>query len=100
MIIIQCYCQFFVTCKVVILWNDLSTMPNLEELQIPSDYPVPIQIVRTTHNSINNRFLPYDILTTEAILQIDDDTRIEEVEQFVLGFKYDEIHLISHPHLM
>ena len=39
-------------------------------------------MVRTGLNSLNNRFLPYDLIDTEAVLSMDDDIylRHDEIE--------------------
>ena len=32
-----------------------------------------LQVIKATANSMNNRFLPYDVIETEAIFLMDDD---------------------------
>lgn len=44
--------------------------------QPPNQWPklhVPLIFVRAKTNSLNNRFLPYDQIETEAVLSLDDD---------------------------
>ena len=31
------------------------------------------KIIDTEINSLNNRFLPYDVITTDAVVSLDDD---------------------------
>ena len=49
--------------------------------------PVVFQVVKGEKNSLNNRFLPYDLIDTEAVLSMDDDIylRYDEIE---LAFRY------------
>merc|ERR1719186_2073112 len=51
--------------KVVVVWN--SPRPPASDLQWP-DIGVPIHVVKTERNSLNNRFLPYSAIETEAVL--------------------------------
>ena len=84
--------------KVIVVWNsEILPSPNFEK----PDIGVPIVILKTDKNSLNNRFKPYDVIETEAILSLDDDilfmdetdTHYErniEVkhEQITLAFRY------------
>ena len=45
------------------------------------------QVARTARNSLNNRFLPYDAIETEAILSIDDDAHLRH-DEIIFGFRY------------
>ena len=38
-------------------------------------------------NSLNNRFLPFESIETEAILSIDDDAHLRH-DEIVFGFRY------------
>ncbi|XP_078665136.1 exostosin-like 3 [Branchiostoma floridae x Branchiostoma belcheri] len=69
--------------KVLVVWNS----PNLpsEDLRWP-DIGVPIVVIRTKKNSLNNRFLPYDVIETEAILSIDDDAHLRH-DEILFGFR-------------
>jgi alpha-1,4-N-acetylglucosaminyltransferase EXTL3 len=69
--------------KVVIVWNNEDD-PSAE-LKWP-DIGIPIVVVRGKGNSLNNRFLPYKEIETEAVLQLDDDVLMapEEIE---FGFR-------------
>ena len=44
------------------------------------------QVVRTSKNSLNNRFLPYDVIETEAVLSIDDDAHLRH-DEILFGFR-------------
>jgi alpha-1,4-N-acetylglucosaminyltransferase EXTL3 len=58
--------------KVIVVWN--SPKPPLEDLRWP-EIGVQVDVVRAARNSLNNRFLPYDSIETEAILSVDDDAQ-------------------------
>lgn len=45
-----------------------------------------VQVVRTEKNSLNNRFLPWDAVETEAILSIDDDAHLRH-DEIMFGFR-------------
>lgn len=49
------------------------------------------QVVRTEKNSLNNRFLPWDAVETEAILSIDDDAHLRH-DEIMFGFR-SAVHL-------
>lgn len=44
------------------------------------------QVVKTRRNSLNNRFLPYNSIETEAVLSIDDDAHLRH-DEIVFGFR-------------
>ncbi|XP_074656159.1 exostosin-like 3 [Tubulanus polymorphus] len=69
--------------KVVVVWN--SPRPPSDDLQWP-DIGVKVHVVRTSKNSLNNRFLPYSEIETEAILSIDDDTHLRH-DEIMFGFR-------------
>ncbi|XP_069461438.1 exostosin-like 3 [Ambystoma mexicanum] len=69
--------------KVVVVWNS-PKMPS-EDLLWP-DIGVPVVVVRTEKNSLNNRFLPWDEIETEAILSIDDDAHLRH-DEIMFGFR-------------
>ncbi|XP_026684532.1 exostosin-3 [Diaphorina citri] len=63
--------------KVVVVWN--SVQPPREDLRWP-DIGVPVVVVRTNTNDLNNRFKPYDVIETEAVLNMDDDVYLRHDE--------------------
>ncbi|CAG2185009.1 EXTL3 [Mytilus edulis] len=69
--------------KAVVVWNNPA--PPTPDLKWP-DIGVPIHVIKTTKNSLNNRFLPYDVIETEAILSIDDDAHLRH-DEIVFGFR-------------
>ena len=56
-----------VAVQAVVVWN--SELPPSPDLKWP-DIGVPIEVIKTYANSLNNRFLPYDVIQTEAILSV------------------------------
>nr|CAD2181850.1 unnamed protein product [Meloidogyne enterolobii] len=63
--------------KVIVIWNDFKRIPTL------SAWPrlrVPLLFINGTKNSLNNRFIPYKEIETEAILSIDDDLDLKQYE--------------------
>jgi len=69
--------------KVVVVWN--SPRPPASDLQWP-DIGVPIHVVRTEKNSLNNRFLPFSAIETEAVLSVDDDAHLRH-DEIIFGFR-------------
>lgn len=53
---------------------------------IRPDVNLVLQVVRTEKNSLNNRFLPWDAVETEAILSIDDDAHLRH-DEIMFGFR-------------
>ena len=49
-----------------------------------------LQIIRTLKNSLNNRFLPYDAIETEAVLSVDDDAHLRH-DEIIFGFRWSMI---------
>ncbi|XP_035751333.1 exostosin-like 3 isoform X2 [Egretta garzetta] len=47
---------------------------------------ISVWVVRTEKNSLNNRFLPWDEIETEAILSIDDDAHLRH-DEIMFGFR-------------
>ena len=68
----------------VVVWNS-PRLPS-EDLKWP-EIGVPIHVVKTLKNSLNNRFLPYDAIETEAILTVDDDAHLRH-DEIIFGFRY------------
>lgn len=69
--------------KVVIVWNNPEP-PSLS-LRWP-DIGVPVHVVKVAKNSLNNRFIPYDVIETDAIFAIDDDVEMRH-DEILLGFR-------------
>lgn len=69
--------------KVIVVWN--SPKPPMEDLRWP-DIGVEVSVIRAPKNSLNNRFLPYDVIETEAILSVDDDAHLRH-DEILFGFR-------------
>lgn len=69
--------------KVVVVWN--SPKPPYSDLTWP-EIGVPIHVVKTEKNSLNNRFLPYEAIETEAVLSVDDDAHLRH-DEIIFGFR-------------
>ncbi|GIY72237.1 exostosin-3 [Caerostris extrusa] len=69
--------------KVVVVWN--SERPPSADLRWP-EIGVPIHVIKAKKNSLNNRFLPYDAVETEAVLSVDDDAHLRH-DEIVFGFR-------------
>ncbi len=59
-------------------------MPKAD-LQWP-DIGVPIVVIKSEKNSLNNRFLPFDEIETEAVLSVDDDAHLRH-DEIIFGFR-------------
>lgn len=69
--------------KVLVVWN--SPKPPMEDLKWP-DIGVPIHVIKAPRNSLNNRFLPFDAIETEAVLSVDDDAHLRH-DEIMFGFR-------------
>ena len=70
--------------KILVIWNFPSKRPS-SELRWP-DVGVEIVVVKAERNSLNNRFLPYEEIETEAILSMDDDAHLRH-DEIIFGFR-------------
>lgn len=62
--------------KVIVVWNNVNRVPNAD-VSWPKLH-VPLLFVNPGRNSLNNRFLPFAEIETEAILSIDDDVYLAQ----------------------
>ncbi|CAH0387200.1 unnamed protein product [Bemisia tabaci] len=69
--------------QVVVVWN--SPRPPLEDLRWP-EIGVPVKVIKAPYNSLNNRFLPYEAIETEAVLSVDDDAHLRH-DEIIFGFR-------------
>ncbi|XP_077990253.1 exostosin-like 3 [Glandiceps talaboti] len=69
--------------KVIVVWN--TPEPPSPDMGWPQLH-VPIKVLQTKKNSLNNRFLPYDEIETEAVLSIDDDAHLRH-DEMLFGFR-------------
>ncbi|KAI6232704.1 Exostosin-like 3 [Aphelenchoides fujianensis] len=68
--------------RVLVVWNNPDREP-------PDSWPklhVPVLFIKAERNSLNNRFLPYDQIRTEAVLSLDDDIDFKAPE-IVFAFR-------------
>ncbi|KAA0189993.1 hypothetical protein HAZT_HAZT000988, partial [Hyalella azteca] len=79
--------------KVIVVWN--SPQPPPLDLRWP-DIKVPIKVIRAERNSLNNRFLPYSEIETEAILSVDDDAHLRH-DEIVFGFREERDRVVGFP---
>ncbi|PIK58128.1 putative exostosin-like 3 [Apostichopus japonicus] len=68
---------------VIIVWN--SPQPPSDDLIWPEIH-VPVKVLQGGKNSLNNRFLPFDEIETEAVLSIDDDAHLRH-DEMLFGFR-------------
>ena len=71
--------------KVLVIWN--SVRPPSPDLRWPS-LGAPLRVIQAQHNSLNNRFIPYNDIETDAILSMDDDAHLRH-DEIVFGFRYE-----------
>lgn len=69
--------------KIIVIWNS-KRLPD-PEIKWP-DLDVEIVVIKADKNSLNNRFKPYDLIETEAILSMDDDVHLRN-DEIVFGFR-------------
>ena len=77
--------------RVVVVWNDLGrdpeTVDELREVRLDDGDAASVVVVRPHANSLNNRLVPYDVIKTECVMQLDDDTRYLTTDQIKHGFR-------------
>ena len=75
--------------RVVVVWNDLGRDPEtVDELrEVKLEGAASVVVVRPRANSLNNRLAPYDVIKTECVMQLDDDTRYLTTDQIRHGFR-------------
>ena len=66
------------------VWNAPDVLPS-PDLEWP-DIGVPIKVIKSEKNSLNNRFIPYDEIETEAVLSVDDDVHLRH-DEIIFGFR-------------
>uniref|UniRef100_A0A1I7SL72 Glyco_transf_64 domain-containing protein n=2 Tax=Bursaphelenchus xylophilus TaxID=6326 RepID=A0A1I7SL72_BURXY len=60
--------------KIIVIWNDVSRAVRKDIIPV---IHVPIVVLKMKKNSLNNRFLPIDLIETEAVLNMDDDFNVK-----------------------
>lgn len=83
---------------IVIVWNNINeTPPSIP----PRTFKVPIHIIKQTVNSLNNRFYPWAEITTDCVVNMDDDWNMpfEHIYNAIHVWKSDFFnHLVGHHH--
>uniref|UniRef100_H2ZHK8 Exostosin-like 3 n=1 Tax=Ciona savignyi TaxID=51511 RepID=H2ZHK8_CIOSA len=74
-------CNYF--SQIIVVWN--SPEPPGAELRWP-DVGVKVVVIHPEKNSLNNRFLPWSEINTEAVLSIDDDAHLRH-DEILFGFR-------------
>uniref|UniRef100_A0A5S6QUL4 Glycosyl transferase 64 domain-containing protein n=1 Tax=Trichuris muris TaxID=70415 RepID=A0A5S6QUL4_TRIMR len=69
--------------KVIVVWNGESEPSS--DLVWPK-LSAPIVVLRPGKNSLNNRFLPFAQIETEAILSVDDDVQLRH-DEIIFAFR-------------
>ncbi|VDN11802.1 unnamed protein product [Dibothriocephalus latus] len=69
--------------SVIVIWNGPEPPPAY--LRWPKLH-VPILVVKGGKNSLNNRFLPYNVIKTDALLMLDDDVWLRH-DEIILAFR-------------
>ena len=61
--------------QIIIVWNDQESLPssNLRLKFALYFSSKKIRVIKADANSLNNRFLPYDLIETDAVLSLDND---------------------------
>ncbi|CAF0977249.1 unnamed protein product [Brachionus calyciflorus] len=74
--------------SIIIVWNSLDTEPNWQLWSKYSEYfeQNRLKIIKFSKNSLNNRFLPIDLIKTDAVFSLDDDLYYEPW-QIMLNFQ-------------
>lgn len=71
--------------KMVVVWNNQQKEPP--PIASWPRLPKPLQIVRTKHNQLSNRFYPYPEIETDAILAMDDDIVMLTTDEVEFAFE-------------
>ncbi|TGZ69738.1 hypothetical protein CRM22_003564 [Opisthorchis felineus] len=82
--------------SIIIVWNnpigpdEFVHWPHLQ---------IPIKVFQATKNSLNNRFLPLDLILTDAVLLLDDDVKLskEEIELGFNAWRENPDRIVGHP---
>ena len=74
--------------QIILIWNSVETRPSEKFYFIFKDHLESkfIRLVFTKVNSLNNRFLPYDFIKTDAVLSLDDDTQLRN-DEIIFAFR-------------
>lgn len=62
--------------KVIVIWNNVGREPVGAWPRLH----VPVEFIKVSRNSLNNRFIHWDRIKTEAVLSLDDDIDLKQHE--------------------
>ena len=64
--------------SILIIWNSLDITPSSEFVNKFYFYLTSkrLRVIQSKVNSLNNRFLPYNYIETDAVLSLDDDVNL------------------------
>jgi len=88
MVLLEKYVKLPYLNSIIIVWNEIETEPSNSFVQKFNLYlsAQRIRIVKSSKNSLNNRFLPYSLIKTDAILSLDDDVMLR-ADEIMLAFR-------------
>lgn len=77
--------------KYLVIWNSITRPPSIAAAQQNLSWPpknlgAPLKVLKVDRNSLNNRFLPFDEIETDAILSLDDDSPLRQ-DELVFAFR-------------
>lgn len=95
------YLKFPYLHSIVVVWNDINQAPSKDFFRrfLPYIDSNRLVVVKSDSNSLNNRFIPYDTIKTDAVLSIDDDTslRADEVMFAFRVWRENRARLVGFP---
>ena len=62
------------------------TMTSRNKKGLKLNLKLSLQVISARKNSLNNRFLPFDAIETEAVLSVDDDAHLRH-DEIIFGFR-------------
>ena len=83
--VIRCIKKVPSCIKIVVVWNNQHKKPP-PNVKWPKT-SIPLQIIKTKHNRLSNRFYPYQHIGTDSILAIDDDIIMLTPDELEFGYQ-------------
>lgn len=74
--------------QIIVVWNAVDVDPSeffLVKFQSALKSKI-LRVVKGIKNSLNNRFIPFDVIRTDAILSLDDDTSLRN-DEIIFAFR-------------
>ncbi len=88
--LIESYLKLAYLHSILIVWNDMEIQqPSFEFIQKfrPHIMSKRIRVMKTNRNSLNNRFIPFDTIETDAVLSLDDDVSLR-ADEILFAFRF------------